>query len=97
MQTISTIQQTITPLLRKYRIQKAALFGSVVENGSTEKNDIDILIEPPKHMTLFDMAGLQIDLEERLQKPVDLVTYRGINPRIKHFVLNHQREIYEKR
>lgn len=85
------------PIIEKYGITKASLFGSIVRNEDTNKSDIDILIEPPKGMTLFDMAGLQIDLQESLKKPVDVITYRSINPRLKKYILKDHKIIYEKR
>lgn len=87
----------IIPILEKYGVEKASFFGSFVRGDANNKSDIDILIEPARGTTLFDMAGMQIDLQNNLKKPVDLVTYNSINPRLKSYILKDEKVIYEKR
>ncbi|OIP85251.1 hypothetical protein AUK04_01355 [Candidatus Roizmanbacteria bacterium CG2_30_33_16] len=87
----------IVPILKKYGVSRASLFGSFARGEQNNKSDIDILIEPAKGTTLFDMAGMQIDLQDRLKKPVDLITYRSINPMLKDYILRDEKVIYEKR
>lgn len=95
--SIQSVKQLAIPILKKHDVIRASLFGSFARGEETEKSDIDILIEPPKGMTLFDMAGMQIDLQDILKKSVDLVTYRSINPRLKNYILKDEKVIYEKR
>ena len=59
---IDTIIQISKPILQKYRIKKASLFGSVVRGDATPTSDIDMLIDPPHNFSLFDRAGLTVDL-----------------------------------
>ena len=59
------------------------------------KSDIDILIEPASGTTLFDMAGIQIDLQKSLKKSVDLVTYGSVNPMLKNQILRDEKVIYQ--
>jgi len=51
-----------------------------------KKSDIDILIQPAKGMG-FRFAGLELELSEKLDKKVDLVSYNGINPYLKERIL----------
>jgi len=46
---------------------------------------------------LFDFVELKLELEEKLGKKVDLVTYRAIKPRLKDIILKDEKIIYEKR
>jgi hypothetical protein len=87
---IHTIVTVSKPILRKYNIKKAALFGSVVRGDATPTSDIDMLIDPPKQFSLFDLAGLKVDLEEMLHRPVDLVEYAAIKPIMKDFILKYE-------
>lgn len=80
---IQNISHISLPILKKYRIKKAALFGSVVRRKTTSTSDIDILIDPPAEFSLFDLAGLKVDLEEALAGPVDVVEYESIKPILK--------------
>ena len=91
------IVKKIKPILRKQGVKKAALFGSVARGDNKKNSDVDILIEPPKKFSLLDLSGLKIDLEEILNKKVDILTYDGIHPLLKDIILNEQVLFYEKR
>ena len=67
----------------KYRILQLGVFGSVARNEAKNDSDVDVVvrIERPD---LFLLAGIKLDLEERLNRSVDLVTYRDtMNPFLK--------------
>ena len=83
------------PILKKYGVSRASLFGSFARGEATEKSDVDILIDLPKGMSLFGFADLKMELEAKLEKDVDLVTYRSIHPLLKDVILKEQAVIYE--
>jgi hypothetical protein len=85
-----TIIRASKPILKRYNIKKAALFGSVVRGDATPTSDIDMLIDPPARFSLFDRAGLTVDLEETLHRPVDVVEYGSIKPLIRDSILKHE-------
>ena len=62
------ITMKIIPILKKYCVSRASLFGSMARGEDNNQSDIDILIEPASGTTLFDMAGIQIDLQKSLKK-----------------------------
>lgn len=45
--------------------------------------------------SLFDLAGLQIELQEKLYKEVDLVEFTAIHPRLKEQILNDAKIVYQ--
>jgi len=63
------------------------VFGSVARGEADEKSDIDFLVEMEPGRSLFDLGGLLMDLQEVLGRDVDVVTERGLNPRIRDRVL----------
>lgn len=79
----------IIPILLKYGVKKAALFGSYARGDYDEKSDIDILINPPSHMGLT-FIDLQHNLEDVLHKKIDLVSYNGISKYLKKYILADQ-------
>jgi uncharacterized protein len=87
---IQMITSASTPILQRYKVKKAALFGSIVRGDATPSSDIDMLIDPPDRFSLFDLAGLKIDLEETLNRSVDVVEYRSIKPLMKDSVLKYE-------
>jgi uncharacterized protein len=50
-------------------------------------SDIDILVDLEPGRSLLDLGGLLMDLQELLGCPVDVVTEKGLRPRIKERVL----------
>ena len=83
----------IRTILKKNKIKKAGIFGSYARGEQRKNSDIDILIQRPKKMSLFDLTGLEIILEEKLKKKVDLITYNGINHLLKERILNQEVKI----
>jgi hypothetical protein len=63
------------------------VFGSVARGEADEKSDIDFVVEMEPGRSLFDLGGLLMDLQEVLGRNVDVVTERGLNPRIRERVL----------
>lgn len=64
------------------------VFGSVARGDAREDSDVDFLIELERGRSLLDHAGLLVDLQELLGRKVDVVTERGLRPRIRDRVLS---------
>jgi uncharacterized protein len=96
--SISGITKKILPTLKKYPIAKAGLFGSVVREEGGLGSDIDILVEfsTSASLSLFDIAGIKIELEQTLGKKVDLVQYKNVKPLLKPYIIPSEVRIYEK-
>ena len=86
---MKNITSEVVPVLKKYGVKKAALFGSYARGTADEKSDIDILIEPPEGMGM-SIVRLKRDLEDSLHKKVDLVSYNGISKYLKEYILANQ-------
>lgn len=80
-------KQELTPILSRYGATNPRVFGSVARGQETGASDIDLLVDLPAHLSLFDVAALQIALEEVLRRRVDLVTESELHHRIKPQVL----------
>jgi len=83
------IKYKIIRILSQHNIKKAGIFGSYAEGKQTKKSDIDILIQPQKGMG-FEFFGVQIELESKLKKKVDLVTYNGLSPFLRERILKQE-------
>lgn len=68
--------------LKSAGIVRLSLFGSVARDESG--NDVDLLadFESTRHLSLFDMAGLEIRLSELLGTTVDLAPAKMLKPPI---------------
>lgn len=90
---IDCYKSLILPVLKKYGVIKASLFGSIVRSEMTKDSDIDILVEFQDDKTLLDLVGLQSALIEKLERKVDVITYNSIHPMLKEQILNEQVKI----
>jgi hypothetical protein len=86
------IKPKIIKVLKKYNIKKAGIFGSYVRGKEKKDSDIDILIEPPKGIG-FGFVGIQFELEDKLGRKVDLVSYNGLSPYLKDKILSQELRI----
>ena len=81
--------------LKPFNPNKIGIFGSYSRDENTEESDIDILYSFDSKYSLFDLAGLQMELQEKLHKGVDLVEFSAIHPRLKAQILNDAKIVYE--
>ena len=84
------IRESILPVLRRHGVSKAGLFGSIVNNDMRPESDIDILVQIDKDISLLDFVGMKLELEEALDRSVDLVEYDTIKPLLRERVLRQQ-------
>lgn len=91
--SVEEIKQRILPILQKYNIKRAGLFGSYARGEMREDSDIDILVEVADDISLLDFVGIKLEIEEVLGKKIDLAEYNTIKPLIWERVIKEQVEI----
>ncbi|MGC4128117.1 MAG: nucleotidyltransferase family protein [Bergeyella sp.] len=91
-QQIDIIINTLKP----FNPIKIGIFGSFARGENTDESDIDILYQFDSRYSLFDLAGLQIELQEKLNKEVDLVEFTAIHPLLKDRILSDSKIVYEQ-
>lgn len=87
--SLEKIKSKIIKVLRKNKVKKAGIFGSYATGEQKKDSDIDILIEPPKGIG-FGFVGIQFELEDKLKRKVDLISYNGISPYLKDRILKQE-------
>ena len=95
---LMTVQQKILSTIGKNRLQLKTfgvkcigLFGSHARGEQKARSDVDFLIEyKGKNKSLFDLVNLKSDLEETLDRKVDLITYHSIYPGLRERILAEQ-------
>ena len=94
-------QQMIKKIAEYFKTQpvlKAWLFGSYSRGEERPDGDVDILVmlDQEAHVGLFKLSGMLLDLQDLLQKTVDLVTYKGLMPFASPSVERDRKLIYER-
>lgn len=90
---LDEIKNKALPILKEAGATRSALFGSIVRGEAREDSDIDMLVELPKGMSLFDFVDLQLKLEQVLNRKVDLGEFSTIKPRLKDYILKEAVQI----
>lgn len=79
-------------------VLKAWLFGSFARGEQTDNSDVDLLVtfDGNAKVSLLKHAGMMIELQEILKRPVDLVRDISLYPEIKPYVDADKILIYER-
>lgn len=80
-------RENILRIAAKYGASNIRIFGSVARGEADEKSDIDLLVDLEQGRSLFDLGGLLMDLQDLLGRKVDVVTERGLHPRMREQIL----------
>ncbi len=85
---LNKIKKPIIEILKKHGVKKAGIFGSYARGEEKKNSDIDILVEID--CSLLGLISLEMELEKILRKKIDLLTYAGINPHLKEYILKDE-------
>jgi uncharacterized protein len=78
----------ILRLAARHGARNVRLFGSAARGESDALSDVDILVDLEPGRSLLDLGGLLMDLQELLDCRVDVVTEKGLRPRLRERVLH---------
>lgn len=90
MDTYTALQvrrSDILSLAARHGARNVRVFGSVVRGDARPDSDVDILVDLEPGRSLFDLGGLLYDLQTLLGVDVDVVTEKGLRPRIRAQVM----------
>jgi predicted nucleotidyltransferase len=77
----------VRELPARFRATNPRVFGSVLRGTDQDGSDLDLLVDALPGATLFDLGGLQVELEELLGVAVDLLTPGDLPPSFRARVL----------
>ena len=81
--TIQEIQQRSAPIAKRYGLKAVFLFGSYARGDAREDSDIDLLVDTTgtNLRSLFTLGALYCDLEQVLEKKIDMITVSSLEQR----------------
>jgi len=92
------IKQKINNYLKDQPVLKAYLYGSYARGEQSDLSDIDILVDLDySHPIGLEFIQIKLDLEDLLNKKVDLVTSKGLCSLIAQDVNKEKVLIYERK
>ncbi len=78
---------------RRFHVSNPRVFGSVLRGTDDDDSDLDLLVDPSPETTLFDLGGLQAELEALLGVPVDVLRPGDLPARFRAQVLAEARPV----
>ena len=95
-------QTDIIPKIQQYLatqpVERVWLFGSFSRGEEREDSDVDILvsIDRSAHVGLSKLSGMLLDIQDRLNRKVDLITEKGLMDFARKRVERDKVLIYER-
>lgn len=86
-------REEILSIAAKHGARNVRIFGSVARGEAGENSDIDLLVELDQGRSLLDLAWLVVDLEELLERKVDVVTEQGLYWLLRRRILKEARPL----
>jgi len=86
-------EETIREAVARFHVRNPRVFGSVLRGTDEDGSDLDLLVDPQPGTTLFDLGGLQVELEGILGVRVDVVTPGDLPTRIRAEVIAEARPL----
>ncbi len=80
-------RKEILAICERYGARNVRIFGSVARGDARPESDVDIIVQFEPGRTLLDHAALLLELRNLLGVNVDVITERGLRPRIRERVL----------
>jgi predicted nucleotidyltransferase len=90
-------RKKIAEFCKRWSITEFSVFGSVLREDFRPDSDIDVLItiDPGAHIGLFEIAQMQIELENMFKRSVDMIEKEGLrNPYRRREILRTAQVIY---
>jgi predicted nucleotidyltransferase len=81
-------REEILSIATKYGAFNVRIFGSVARGDETADSDVDFLVELEPGRNLLDRIALMQDLEDLLERKVDVATVKGLREYFRDRILN---------
>lgn len=94
--TIEQIKERITPVAQSHGIRRVMLFGSYARGEATEDSDVDLHVWCGNIRGLFKLGGLTVDLQDALNKEIDLVPHDGMRKKFYENIKDDEVLLYDK-
>ena len=94
--TIEELRRIITPIAQAHGLRSVSLFGSYSKGTARRDSDVDLKIEKGSVMSLFQLSGLRLAMEDALKVPVDLVTNDASNREFLDMIVKNEVTLYQR-
>ena len=83
----------VRAIIARYPVANPRVFGSVARGDDHEGSDVDLLVDDSEGLTYFDLAKMQVELEDCLGVRVDVGIADALRPRVSEAVMRDLRAL----
>ncbi len=84
---IESHRAEIREIAARYGIERVRIFGSMARDDANTDSDVDLLVSLPRGKSGLALGGLLMDVQDLLNRRVDVVTEGGLHPALRDRVL----------
>ena len=77
----------ILALAERHGIHNVRVFGSMARGDADDASDVDLLVSLPPGTSGLALGGLLMDVQDLLQRRVEVITDRALHPALRDHVL----------
>jgi predicted nucleotidyltransferase len=77
----------IARIATSHGARRVRVFGSIARNEAHPTSDVDLLVDLEPGRTLLDLVAIKQDIEDLLNRKVDVVTEASVSPYIRDAIL----------
>lgn len=93
---IDDIKNIVAPIAQRYGAERIYLFGSYARGSASPDSDIDLRIDKGAIKGMIALSALRIDLLDKFQKNIDLLTTESLDDDFLNMIMNEEVLIYGK-
>jgi predicted nucleotidyltransferase len=84
---IESNRNQLRELAERYGARSLSVFGSMARDDASSDSDVDLLVEPGRALSGFELGELLMDAQDLLKRKVDVVTPNALHPLMRDRVL----------
>jgi predicted nucleotidyltransferase len=87
---LKTLKAYRSELTAHYKVRELSLFGSFARDAQSTASDVDVLVDFAADASFFDLVRLALYLEEKLERPVDVIPQDTLRAEIRDTVMRER-------
>ena len=84
---ISRHRAEILAIAQRHGLRDVRVFGSMARGDADDDSDVDLLVSLPPERTGLALGALLMEVQDLLQRRVDVVTEKSLHPLVRDHVL----------
>lgn len=94
--SIDDIRAIVAPIAARHGVERVYLFGSYARGEANAHSDIDLRVDKGRLKDMFALGALYSDLEEGLDKALDLLTTGSLDEKFLSRISDEEVLLYDR-